>query len=206
MRQALAKILLFNLTKYFNQDEDHSQNKTFLLASALDPSNWALESFKKYNNAMTDILKQEGAKFVPTLSNEDAKPPPKKKKGRNSLSRSQSDASKKPVNRLENEIKKLSSSERDVDEVSLLEWWQMRSKDFPILRNVAQQYLSILSSSAPSERFFSRLGYLLSPRRTQMNKSNVERIMFISENLKFKPTLFNLSASFEEENEESDLN
>merc|ERR1712157_90447 len=56
-----------------------------------------------------------------------------------------------------------------------LDWWKIQTK-YRILRDIAQTILSITASSAPSERFWSRLANILSAKRARLK-------MFVKENL-----------------------
>ena len=47
----------------------------------------------------------------------------------------------------------------------LLEWWKGNKNCYPILAQVAREYLAIPSMSTPSERIFSAAGYISSKQR-----------------------------------------
>ena len=63
-----------------------------------------------------------------------------------------------------------------------LDWWKVETK-YKILRELAQSILSITASSAPSERFWSRLANILSMKRARLKEDATSGIMFVKENL-----------------------
>ena len=63
-----------------------------------------------------------------------------------------------------------------------LDWWKVQTK-YRILRDIAQTILSITASSAPSERFWSRLANILSAKRARLKEDATSGVMFVKENL-----------------------
>ena len=73
------------------------------------------------------------------------------------------------------------------EKVNILNWWKLMKPQYPILSTYARKYLCIPASSATSERAFSTAGNVVTSRRTTMHVDNVEKIVFIKENInKFK--------------------
>lgn len=66
-----------------------------------------------------------------------------------------------------------------------LKWWQARTVLYPELSSLAQKYLSIMATSVPSERTFSKSGQILSERRSSLKPKRMEKILFLNMNQKF---------------------
>ena len=63
-----------------------------------------------------------------------------------------------------------------------LSWWMQHKEQLPVLAKLAQIYLAVQASSAPSERVFSKASLLLSNRRSAMDPNFAGKMMFVSEN------------------------
>lgn len=66
-----------------------------------------------------------------------------------------------------------------------LKYWQKKEAILPRLAKLAKKHLSLVATSAPSERVFSVAGQLVSERRSRLTTENVEKIMFMHENIEF---------------------
>src|ERR1043165_6984357 len=66
--------------------------------------------------------------------------------------------------------------------VDPLVWWKDHGPSYPILSNLARKYLSIPSTSVPSERLFSDAGNHISAKRTRLAPDLVDRILFLKRN------------------------
>lgn len=55
------------------------------------------------------------------------------------------------------------------DQVDLLLWWQVRQEEFPILSQIARDYLCIQATSVASEQAFSVAGLAISPLRNRLD-------------------------------------
>lgn len=64
-----------------------------------------------------------------------------------------------------------------------LEWWKMRSLQFPILSKLARMYLCIPATSAPTERIFSLASRLISKARSQLDPETAGTIIYVNKNL-----------------------
>lgn len=62
---------------------------------------------------------------------------------------------------------------------SILEFWNDRKQDDPVLYNLASIIHAIPPTQATVERAFSILGYILNPRRTRLSESLLEMILMI---------------------------
>ena len=61
-----------------------------------------------------------------------------------------------------------------------LDWWRQHETHLPRLARLAKKYLSVPSTSVPSERVFSKAGQLVSARRAKLNPKNVDMILFLN--------------------------
>lgn len=88
--------------------------------------------------------------------------------------------SKKVREDWENEIFDYLESPRATAEQNILDWWKAHQKDFPNLARMARDYLCIMPSSVPSERFFSVGSDAMSKKRCALKDSTFREIMSIS--------------------------
>nr|XP_022910860.1 zinc finger BED domain-containing protein 1-like [Onthophagus taurus] len=65
-----------------------------------------------------------------------------------------------------------------------LVWWNKNFHNFPNIANVLQQKCITVATSVPSERIFSKSGFILSDRRNRLGEKNLEKILFLNSNLK----------------------
>ena len=65
-----------------------------------------------------------------------------------------------------------------------LQWWEdmCKRKKFPILSQVASQFLAIPATSAPLERNFSRSALVLTAKRSRLVSRIVSAVVLMSEN------------------------
>ena len=65
-----------------------------------------------------------------------------------------------------------------------LDWWRMRSQNFPKLAKFARKYLAIPATSVSSERLFSDADNLISAKRTNLDTKLAGQMLFLKRNLK----------------------
>ena len=82
-----------------------------------------------------------------------------------------------------------------------LEWWKKHESYFPILATLAQIYLAIQATSAPSERVFSAASRIVSAKKASLKPHMVGKLFFVSRNWKW----FYGQMSLQEAMEELDL-
>ena len=64
-----------------------------------------------------------------------------------------------------------------------LGWWRLNHKQYPILWRLAEMYLAIPASSAPSERAFSMAGNIITVKRCRMATDTLEDVLFLQSNI-----------------------
>lgn len=63
-----------------------------------------------------------------------------------------------------------------------LKWWKSRAEVFPEISNLAEKYLSVMATSVPCERIFSKSGQLLNEKRSNLKASRVDKLLFLHVN------------------------
>ena len=64
-----------------------------------------------------------------------------------------------------------------------LAWWKGNKNCYPILAQIAREYLGIPAMSTPSERIFSAAGYISSKRRSRLCGENINQLVFLNNNV-----------------------
>ena len=64
--------------------------------------------------------------------------------------------------------------------VNPLAFWLSNKSLYPILSEIALEYLVITATSVPSERLFSRAGYILDPARNRLSSDRFEKLLFLN--------------------------
>jgi hypothetical protein len=73
----------------------------------------------------------------------------------------------------------------DPVKVNPLSWWYEHKDQLPILYQLAQRYLSIPATSAPSERIWSQCSLVITKKRNRLSESMVTSIIALKVNTKF---------------------
>ncbi len=68
-------------------------------------------------------------------------------------------------------------------ETDPLDWWQLHQANFPRVARLAQKYLCIPATSAPSERAFSFGGNIVTCHRSLLKPETVDKLVFLANNL-----------------------
>ncbi|CAG9782307.1 unnamed protein product [Diatraea saccharalis] len=61
-------------------------------------------------------------------------------------------------------------------------WWSERRHVYPLLYKYIQRRLHLVATSVPCERIFSKAGYTMNDRRTQLKSKKLSQLLFISTN------------------------
>lgn len=135
------------------------------------------------------VMVQNSLVPSPTIDAEELEetgPPKKKAKGlgailQHSLSTDQDNVSSE--DKVEREIKRYEEYPPvDVESDPLL-WWKNEQKHFPSLSHLARKYLCVCGTSVPSERLFSKGGYIVNPLRNRLTPEHVNILIFLANNL-----------------------
>ncbi|KAM3858642.1 E3 SUMO-protein ligase ZBED1-like [Diretmus argenteus] len=65
-----------------------------------------------------------------------------------------------------------------------LEWWQKNEERYPKLSRAARRIHSIPSTSTPSERIFSKAGFIANKARSALLPTNVNKLVFLAHNFR----------------------
>lgn len=63
-----------------------------------------------------------------------------------------------------------------------LEFWENHQKTFPELYLLAKKYLCVPATSVPSERLFSKAGYITNDRRSRLGAKRIDQLVFLNGN------------------------
>ncbi|KAK1875359.1 Zinc finger BED domain containing protein 1 [Dissostichus eleginoides] len=63
-------------------------------------------------------------------------------------------------------------------------WWKLNEERYPKLARAAKRIHSIPSTSTPSERIFSKAGFIVSKTRSSLLPDNTDKLVFLSHNMR----------------------
>jgi hAT family C-terminal dimerisation region/Domain of unknown function (DUF4413) len=75
--------------------------------------------------------------------------------------------------RIENELEIYFSSNPPSLDIMPLEWWKIHSSEYPILSQMAKDYLAIMSTSVPCEQLFSIAGKQITQTRNRLDSDTI---------------------------------
>ena len=64
-----------------------------------------------------------------------------------------------------------------------MNWWRKEAENYPVLAILARKYLCICGTSVPSERLFSKGGYIVNGLRCRLTPDKVNMLLFLSRNM-----------------------
>ena len=64
-----------------------------------------------------------------------------------------------------------------------LEWWKEKAVEYPRMTILVKKYLSIIVNSVPCERIFSKMGQIITDRRTNLSAHKASMIGMVASNL-----------------------
>jgi hAT family C-terminal dimerisation region len=65
---------------------------------------------------------------------------------------------------------------------TVLEYWSIDGEEFPSLQTIALTVFGMMTSSAASERNFSKMGFVQNKLRNSFGKERVEKLVFLKPN------------------------
>ena len=90
---------------------------------------------------------------------------------------------KEGVDKIEREVNDFHSERMNSpSKMCSLQYWAQASLRYPIVAQAARKYLCIPTSSATSERSFSKLGHIVRARRARLSDEHVKELSFLSWN------------------------
>ncbi|XP_062312234.1 E3 SUMO-protein ligase ZBED1-like [Osmerus eperlanus] len=84
---------------------------------------------------------------------------------------------------IEVELKSYLQTMKVDGETDPLDWWRVYQANFPRVARLAQKYLCIPATSAPSERAFSIGGNIVTCHRSLLKPETVDKLVFLANNL-----------------------
>lgn len=75
---------------------------------------------------------------------------------------------------VENELEIYFSSNPPSLDIMPLEWWKIHSNSYPILSQMAKDYLTVMATSVPCEQLFSIAGKQITPTRNRLNPDTAQ--------------------------------
>lgn len=88
-----------------------------------------------------------------------------------------------PEQKIDSEIASYLDFPHTDSDVDPLEWWKREHSRFPALAQLAKKYLCVCATSVPSERIFSRSGYVANPLRSCLRPDILDKLVFLSVNM-----------------------
>jgi len=88
-----------------------------------------------------------------------------------------------PTERIRKEVNDYSDEAVVPTDTDVLQWWKLRQSRYLSLANLAKSYLCVCATSVPSERIFSKSGYICNIHRSRLLPENVNLLVFLSANL-----------------------
>lgn len=76
----------------------------------------------------------------------------------------------------------VSCDANDLVDGNVIKYWKDRRTAFPLLYKLAKAVLSAPATSTPSERVFSVAGLTVTAKRSRLNSSRVDKIIFVHDN------------------------
>jgi hypothetical protein len=135
------------------------------------------QSAKQYEEKQTDDLVELQGTSSPKQS--------KKQKSKPNLFEKEMFSTSNPIDNVQGEIKQYLDQETEDKDINILEYWRGRQRTFPILAHMAQCFLAIPATSAPSERVFSQGRAVVSWQRSALQPDTIEQILCVKAWYKF---------------------
>lgn len=62
----------------------------------------------------------------------------------------------------------------------ILKYWDINGNMFPLLKKIVQPYLSVVATSVPSERLFSKAGNIMTEKRNRLKGEKLQQLLFLN--------------------------
>jgi len=61
----------------------------------------------------------------------------------------------------------------------ILKFWDINTNIYPHLKKVVEPYLSLVATSVPSERLFSKAGNIITEKRNRLKGDKLQQLLFL---------------------------
>jgi hypothetical protein len=111
------------------------------------------------------------------------------------------------INNLNNEVEIYLNKPRIPKEITIENYYNTNKNRFPILYNIARDYLAILATSTPSESTFSKINNIVIKSRNRLLSSTIKKLIILKELkvIEDKEELLNNNILFREDKTISNL-
>ncbi|CAI6357783.1 unnamed protein product [Macrosiphum euphorbiae] len=187
---SLKRAMLENLDKRFGRMEERS---LLSISTILDPRfktihlNNPLTSSKAIKMIKTQIIEIKSNCDEPSSSNQgssddDVEPSDSLWSVHNELvtKKAATQNSHQPEERIPTELKHYLSQPTIPLGDDILKYWDINGNMFPLLKKIVQPYLSVVATSVPSERLFSKAGNIMTEKRNRLKGDKLQQLLFLS--------------------------
>jgi hypothetical protein len=85
------------------------------------------------------------------------------------------------TNNIENEIDIYLAEPRVAKDITIENYYNTNKTRFPIIYNIARDYLAILTTSTPSEATFSKVGNIVTKSRNRLLSNTIKKLIILKE-------------------------
>jgi len=63
---------------------------------------------------------------------------------------------------------------------NIIKFWDVHKMMYPNIAKIAEPYLSLVATSVPSERLFSKAGNIMNAKRNRLSGEKLQHLLFLS--------------------------
>jgi len=63
---------------------------------------------------------------------------------------------------------------------NILKYWDQNANMYPHLKKIVHPYLSVIATSVPSARLFSKAGNIMTEKRNRLKGEKLQQLLFLS--------------------------
>jgi len=63
---------------------------------------------------------------------------------------------------------------------NIIKFWDVHKMMYPNIAKIAESYLSLVATSVPSERLFSKAGNIMNAKRNRLSGEELQHLLFLS--------------------------
>ncbi|XP_071948961.1 uncharacterized protein, partial [Antedon mediterranea] len=181
-KSEIVDILESSIEKHISQYE---QMDDFKIAATVDPR-FKLDWCKDDEVEGVKNLLMRKAELIWSRPTAQDQPVENKRSGMFSFMTSRSLPSNQPWDSSSIEVSEYLNQPCEPEDVSPLDYWQTNHQRYPVVAQIALQYLSIPASSQSTKRIYSNDGKVFRPETCNLSDARFEQLMFIRCNYKIK--------------------